>query len=218
MVNRVQLPDGSQKSQLTSPRHRRSRWPAEIGPGLAGKRRWPLKSMVTSWSASTMPCLPPGDVNSSSYAFSPARTRRTRTWCAPTLACAHVMARAVMRLFDGVQPGVWAHRRRCGFYYDFDLPEPLPLGRGLSPRSRQEMRQVSSRRTSRSNGIEEGARAGATGLSGLGTVNTRWNTSRTGLSGHEHNCPFIARESSWILCRGPHVPECRSHRCFQVAL
>ncbi len=39
-------------------------------------------------------------------------------------SCAHVMARAVMRLFEGVQLG-FGPTIDNGFYYDFDLPQPI---------------------------------------------------------------------------------------------
>jgi len=39
-------------------------------------------------------------------------------------SCAHIMARAVMRLFDGVQLA-FGPTVEGGFYYDFQLPQPL---------------------------------------------------------------------------------------------
>ncbi len=62
-------------------------------------------------------------------------------------SCAHVMARAVMRLFDGVQLA-FGPTIAGGFYYDFDLPHTLT--EEDFPQIEEEMRRLSSW-TNRSN-------------------------------------------------------------------
>ncbi len=112
---KVHLPDGTEKrySQPVTPRE----IAAEIGPGLA---KAALAAEVDGQIVGLDQSLPPDGE---------ARLRLLTRKDPEALgvmrhSCAHIMARAVMRKFEGVQLA-FGPTIEGGFYYDFDLEHPL---------------------------------------------------------------------------------------------
>jgi threonyl-tRNA synthetase len=118
---KVKLPDGSAKefsnsnadSQAVTPRH----VAAQIGPGLA---KAALAAEVDGKIVGLDYQLPSdGEVSLRVLTRKDADSLRVMRH-----SCAHVMARAVMRLFPGVQLA-FGPTVEGGFYYDFDLEHKL---------------------------------------------------------------------------------------------
>ena len=112
---KVKLPDGSVREYKE--RVRPIDVAAEIGPGLA-KATMAAEAMARS-SMRPRPLPSEGEV-----AAAAADQERSRGPAVMRHSCAHVMARAVMRLFDGVQLA-FGPTTDNGFYYDFELPHKL---------------------------------------------------------------------------------------------
>ncbi len=112
---KVKLPDGSVKEYS---RHvRPCDVAAEIGPGLA---KATLAAVVDGKVVGADAALPAqGQVSLRLLTKKDAEALGVMRH-----SCAHIMARAVMRLFDGVQLA-FGPTLDNGFYYDFELPHKL---------------------------------------------------------------------------------------------
>jgi threonyl-tRNA synthetase len=126
----VTLPDGSQRRFESSVTSRDVA--AEIGPGLA-------KAAILAEVDGT-----PQDLNSPLATEGEVNLRLITRRDPEALAvmrhsCAHVMAQAVMRLYDGVQLA-FGPTTATGFYYDFQLPQPL--SEDDFPRIEAEMKKI----------------------------------------------------------------------------
>ncbi len=128
-------------------------------------------------------------------------------------SCAHVMARAVMRLFDGVQLA-FGPTVENGFYYDFQIERAALRGgfsgdRGRDGQDRQGGRAVRAGR--------DGPRRRPSSSAATWARRSRSSTSKTGLA--DHGRVSFYRQGEFIdLCRGPHVPARRRDRGLQAAL
>ena len=126
-------------------------------------------------------------------------------------SCAHVMARAVMRLFDGVQLA-FGPTVDDGFYYDFELEQPISRG-GLSRRSRPRWPR-SSRRTSRSSGSRWTAHEALEFCRDLGQ-SLKVEHIEEGLA--DQRAVSFYRQGEFVdLCRGPHVPSAGAIGAFKL--
>ncbi len=115
-------------------------------------------------------------------------------------SCAHVMAQAVMRLFDGVQLA-FGPTTTGGFYYDIDLPEPI--SEEDFPRIEAEMQKIiaADERFERIEMPRDEALALCEELGQQFKV----EHIQTGLA-NEAELSFY-REGEFIdLCRGRHIP------------
>lgn len=125
-------------------------------------------------------------------------------------SCAHIMARAVMRLFPGTGLA-FGPTTGHGFYYDFDLDKPI--SEEDFPRIEQEMSQI----------IKEGEpfervslpRDEAIQLCREMNQELKVNHLETGLADHE----FLSfyRQGEFVdLCRGPHIPRAGKIKAFKL--
>ncbi|MCA9061615.1 MAG: threonine--tRNA ligase [Planctomycetaceae bacterium] len=125
-------------------------------------------------------------------------------------SCAHIMARAVMRLYDGVGLA-FGPTLGNGFYYDFDLA--TPISEDDFPRIEAEMQKIVNEAepferftASRDEAIElcDGLRQ-----------ELKVEHIRTGLA--EHDSLSFYRQGEFVdLCRGPHVPHAGRIKAFKI--
>ena len=126
-------------------------------------------------------------------------------------SCAHVMARAVMRLFDGVQLafGPTVDERLLLRFPDGARRSPRPI----SPRSRPRW-PGSSRRTSRSSGSKWTANEAIQFCRDLGQ-SLKVEHLENGLA-DEPTVSFYRQGEFIDLCRGPHVPSAGAIGAFKL--
>ncbi|MEX2310256.1 MAG: threonine--tRNA ligase [Pirellulales bacterium] len=187
----VVLPDGSRK-QFDRP-VTAYEMAAEIGPGLA-------KAAVLAVVDGR-----PVDLHSPLPESGEIRLRLLTKKDPETLAvmrhsCAHVMAQAVMRLFDGVQLA-FGPTTATGFYYDFALPHALT--EEDFPRIEAEMQKIikADERFERLEMPRDEALALCQELGQEFKV----EHIRTGLAG-ESALSFYRQGEFIDLCRGRHIP------------
>jgi threonyl-tRNA synthetase len=112
---KIKLPDGSVREYA---RHVRPiDVAAEIGPGLA---KATLAAVVDDATVDSVTPLP----SEGEHTLRLLTKKDPEALAIMRHSCAHVMARAVMRLYDGVQLA-FGPTIENGFYYDFDLPHKL---------------------------------------------------------------------------------------------
>jgi len=112
---KIKLPDGSVREYA---RHVRPIDVAtEIGPGLAKATIAAVVDGMTVDSVSPLPC-------DGEHTLRLLTKKDPEALAIMRHSCAHVMARAVMRLYEGVQLA-FGPTIDNGFYYDFDLPHKL---------------------------------------------------------------------------------------------
>ncbi len=125
-------------------------------------------------------------------------------------SCAHIMARAVMRLFPGTGLA-FGPTTGHGFYYDFDLDQPI--SEEDFPRIEQEMANI----------IKEGepferftlSRDEAVELCAGMNQELKVEHIRAGLSAHEM-LSFYRQGEFVDLCRGPHIPRAGKIKAFKL--
>jgi threonyl-tRNA synthetase len=125
-------------------------------------------------------------------------------------SCAHVMARAVMRLFEGAQLA-FGPTIDNGFYYDFDLPQPI--SEADFPRIEAEMARI----IADDEPFErvEMPRGEAIELCrDLGQL-LKVEHLEEGLA-EEQTVSFYRQGEFIDLCRGPHVPSARAIGAFKL--
>jgi len=125
-------------------------------------------------------------------------------------SAAHVMARAVMRLFDGVQLA-FGPTINDGFYYDFELPEPI--GEDDFPKIEAEMAKI----ITEDEPFErvEMDRAEAVQLcKDLGQT-LKVEHIEGGLA-DEQSVSFYRQGEFIDLCRGPHLPKPGAIKAFKL--
>ncbi len=125
-------------------------------------------------------------------------------------SCAHIMARAVMRLFPGTGLA-FGPTTGHGFYYDFDID--THISEDDFPRIEQEMAQI----------IKEGEpferfslqRDEAIELCREMNQELKVNHLETGLGDHE--ALSFYRQGEFVdLCRGPHIPRAGKIKAFKL--
>ncbi|HOM19146.1 MAG TPA: threonine--tRNA ligase, partial [Thermoguttaceae bacterium] len=125
-------------------------------------------------------------------------------------SCAHVMARAVMRLFEGVQLG-FGPTVENGFYYDFGLPQPI--SEEDLPRIEAEMAKIIQEDEPFERFEEPHDRAVAL-CRELGQE-LKVEHLQEGLAGEE-KVSFYRQGEFIDLCRGPHVPSAGRIGAFKL--
>src|SRR3954454_22343993 len=125
-------------------------------------------------------------------------------------SCAHVMARAVMRLFPGVQLA-FGPPIENGFYYDID--SPTPIREEDFPRIEEEMRKI----IKESEPFERFERptADARGL----CADLAQGFKVEHIDGELKQFPTLSfyRQGEFIdLCRGPHIPHAGKVGAFKL--
>ncbi len=125
-------------------------------------------------------------------------------------SCAHIMARAVMRLYPGVGLA-FGPTTGTGYYYDFDLA--TPISEEDFPRIEAEMESI----------IKEGeaferfslSRAEALKLATDLKQELKCEHIHTGLA--EHAELSFYRQGEFVdLCRGPHIPDASKVKAFKL--
>jgi threonyl-tRNA synthetase len=125
-------------------------------------------------------------------------------------SCAHVMARAIMRLFPGTGLA-FGPTLGSGFYYDFDLS--TPLSEDDFPRIEAEMQSIidSAEPFERFSATREEA------IQLCADLNQKLKVEhiQSGLS--DHSALSFYRQGEFVdLCRGPHIPHAGKIRAFKV--
>ncbi|MCA9222488.1 MAG: threonine--tRNA ligase, partial [Planctomycetales bacterium] len=125
-------------------------------------------------------------------------------------SAAHVMARAVMRLFDGVQLA-FGPTIEGGFYYDFDCEQPLT--EEMFPAIEAEMRKI----VQADEPFERLEESRDRSLAICRDLDQRYKVEHieTGLA--EHSTMSFYRQGEFLdLCRGPHVPSAGAIGAFKL--
>jgi threonyl-tRNA synthetase len=125
-------------------------------------------------------------------------------------SCAHVMARAVMRLYPGVGLA-FGPTLGNGYYYDFDLQ--TPISEDDFPRIEAEMQKI----------IDDAEPFERFNLSREESIKLcddlnqelKVDHIRTGLAEHE-SLSFYRQGEFVDLCRGPHIPHAGSIKAFKI--
>lgn len=125
-------------------------------------------------------------------------------------SCAHVMARAVMRLFPGTGLA-FGPTTGNGFYYDFDLA--TPISEEDFPRIEAEMQKIID-------AAEPFERFTATrdeAIQLCSDLDQQLKTDhiRTGLADHQ-SLSFYRQGEFLDLCRGPHIPHAGRIKAFKI--
>ncbi len=125
-------------------------------------------------------------------------------------SCAHIMARAVMRLYEGVGLA-FGPTLANGFYYDFDLKQKI--SEDDFPKIEAEMKKI----------IKEGeaferfvlSRNEARQLCDDLNQELKVEHIETGLA--EHDMVSFYRQGEFVdLCRGPHIPDASRIKAFKL--
>lgn len=125
-------------------------------------------------------------------------------------SCAHVMARAVMRLYPGVGLA-FGPTTGHGFYYDFDLK--TPISEEDFPRIEAEMQKIVD--AAESFDRFEASRDEAIQLCSDLSQTLKTEHIRTGLA--EHPTLSFYRQGEFVdLCRGPHIPHAGKIKAFKL--
>ncbi|MEM8736574.1 MAG: TGS domain-containing protein, partial [Planctomycetota bacterium] len=125
-------------------------------------------------------------------------------------SCAHVMARAVMRLFDGVSLA-FGPTINNGFYYDFDLDHKLSVDD--FPAIEKEMAKI----IKESEPFEQFSldRTKAVELCQDLKQDLKVEHIETGLADHAE-LGFYRQGEFVDLCRGPHIPDAGKIKAFKL--
>ena len=197
----VELPDGKQL-QFEGPTTPAD-VAAEIGPGLAKSA---LAADVDGNTVGLDYSLPPqGAVGLKIYT-----KKDSESLTVMRHSCAHVMARAVMRLFDGVQLA-FGPSIEGGFYYDFELEHTLT--EDDFPAIEAEMKKIIAEDEPFERIVESRDRA----LAICRDLDQELKVEHleTGLADHE-TLSFYRQGEFIDLCRGPHVPSPKSIGAFKL--
>ena len=125
-------------------------------------------------------------------------------------SCAHVMARAIMRLYPDVSLA-FGPTINNGFYYDFDLPHKLNEGDFAAIEA--EMAKI----VEKAEPFEQFSldRDGAVKLCSDMKQSLKVEHIQTGLASHE-TLGFYRQGEFVDLCRGPHIPDAGRIKAFKV--
>ena len=197
----VQLPDGKQLEfdRPTTP----AEVAAEIGPGLAKSA---LAAEVDGNTVGMDFQLPSaGKVGLKIYT-----KRDHEALMVMRHSCAHVMARAVMRLFDGVQLA-FGPSLESGFYYDFEMEHKL--SEEDFPAIEAEMKKIIAQDEPFERIVESREKAVAVCQDLKQTLKVEH--IETGLSDQE-TLSFYRQGEFIDLCRGPHVPSPKAIGAYKL--
>lgn len=125
-------------------------------------------------------------------------------------SCAHVMARAVMRLRKGVQLA-FGPTVAGGFYYDFDLEEPL--SEENFPAIEAEMKKI----IKAGEPFERVVVPREKGLRICRDMNQQYKVEHVEEALQDHETVSFYRQGEFLdLCRGPHVPAANAIGVFKL--
>ncbi len=125
-------------------------------------------------------------------------------------SCAHVMARAIMRLFPGTGLA-FGPTTGNGFYYDFDLK--TSISEDDFPRIEAEMQKIVD--AAETFDRFEASREEAIQLCSDLQQTLKTEHIRTGLA--DHPTLSFYRQGEFVdLCRGPHIPHAGKIRAFKI--
>ena len=125
-------------------------------------------------------------------------------------SCAHIMARAVMRLYEGVGLA-FGPTTGNGFYYDFDLE--TPISEEDFPRIEAEMEAI----IKESEPFERFTLPRGEAVQLVDDLDQELKTEhiRTGLA--DHDTLSFYRQGEFVdLCRGPHIPDAGRIKAFKL--
>jgi threonyl-tRNA synthetase len=125
-------------------------------------------------------------------------------------SCAHVMARAVMRLFPGVQLA-FGPPLENGFYYDID--SPTPLTEADFPRIEEEMRKI----VKEAEPFERFERPTAEARRLVADLHQGYKVEHIDDDLKQYPSLSFYRQGEFIdLCRGPHIPDAGKIGAFKL--
>ena len=125
-------------------------------------------------------------------------------------SCAHVMARAVMRLYEGVQLA-FGPTIEGGFYYDFDLPHSLSEDDFAAIEA--EMKQV----IKLDEPFERLEEPRDKALAICGDLDQALKVEHIGDGLADHETVSFYRQGEFLdLCRGPHIPSPKAIGAFKL--
>ncbi|MEZ6062923.1 MAG: threonine--tRNA ligase [Planctomycetaceae bacterium] len=125
-------------------------------------------------------------------------------------SCAHVMARAVMRLYDGVGLA-FGPTLGNGFYYDFDLA--TPISEDDFPRIEAEMQKI----IKDAEPFERFTMSRDDSLKFCTDLNQELKVEHIGSGLADHGELSFYRQGEFVdLCRGPHIPHAGLIKAFKI--
>jgi threonyl-tRNA synthetase len=125
-------------------------------------------------------------------------------------SCAHVMARAVMRLFPGTQLA-FGPTIENGFYYDID--SPTPITEADFPRIEEEMRKI----VQAAEPFERFERPTPEGKQLVADLKQKLKVEHIEEGLKDHATVSFYRQGEFIdLCRGPHIPHAGKIGAFKL--
>ena len=197
----VNLPDGTTKqySESLTP----ADIAAEIGPGLA-------KAAIAAQIDDTIVGLDHQLPTDGQVALRLLTKKDAESLAVMRHSCAHVMARAVMRLRKGVQLA-FGPTVDGGYYYDFDLEEPL--SEEDFPAIEAEMKKIVKGNEPFERIVEPRDKA----LQVCQHMDQKYKVEhiKEGLADHE-TVSFYRQGEFLDLCRGPHVPAAGAIGAFKL--
>ncbi len=197
----VKLPDGSEK-QYDQPVTARD-IVAEIGPRLA---KAALAAEVDGRIVSLTDPMP----SEGRIALRILTRKDSETLGVMRHSCAHIMARAVMRLHEGVQLA-FGPTVEGGFYYDFDLEEPL--SEEDFPAIEAEMKRI----IQADEPFERQEQPREKALRICRDLNQKYKVEHIEQGLVDHPTVSFYRQGEFIdLCRGPHVPSAGAIGAFKL--
>ncbi len=123
---------------------------------------------------------------------------------------AHIMARAVMRLFPGTQLA-FGPTTETGFYYDID--SPTPITEADFPRIEAEMKQI----IDLAEPFERFERANAEGKALVADLKQKLKVEHIEEGLKDYETVSFYRQGEFIdLCRGPHIPHAGKVGAFKL--
>ncbi len=125
-------------------------------------------------------------------------------------SCAHVMARAVMRLYEGVGLA-FGPTLGNGFYYDFDLA--TPISEDDFPRIEAEMQKI----VKDAETFDRFTMSRDEALKFCEDLNQELKVEHIGTGLADHGELSFYRQGEFVdLCRGPHVPHAGLIKAFKI--
>jgi threonyl-tRNA synthetase len=204
----LRLPDGSTRQVPEGTR------PRQVAEGI-GKRlaqaaiAAKLDGIIIDLDRELEPVSPNGGA-SREHSFQILTDRDKEALDVLRHSCAHVMARAVMRLFPGVQLA-FGPALENGFYYDID--SPTPICEDDFPRIEEEMRKI----VKEAEPFERFERPTSEARALIEDLGQRYKVEHIDDDLKQYPSLSFYRQGEFIdLCRGPHLPHAGKIGAFKV--